>query len=54
MEASVQAQHALPEPQRDAALIAILAAAIAAATPTPRPRAGFRPSLVSAAPGAGC
>ena len=37
LEASVAALRVLPEPQRDAALIATLAAAIAAASPLPRP-----------------
>jgi hypothetical protein len=36
LEASVAALRVLPEPQRDAALIATLAAAIAAACPLPR------------------
>jgi hypothetical protein len=37
LEASVEALRVLPAPQRDAALIATLAAAIAAASPLPRP-----------------
>jgi hypothetical protein len=42
LEASVAALRVLPEPERDAALIAILAAAIAAASPLPRPPSASR------------
>ncbi len=42
LEESVDALRELPDPQRDAALIATLAAALAAAAPPPRPHAAAR------------